>query len=302
MSERKSRYLADIGHEIRTPMNAILGFTEIMEKDEKRARSADHLATIRDSVRGLIDLLNGMLDVSKAEAGRLELEYRDVDVNALIEEMFRLFAPQTFAKGVELLAMPAPTELAGVRADAMRLKQILVNLLSNAIRFTSRGYIRIGTEITARTESHVRVCFLVEDTGCGIPDACQPQLFEAFMQGERAVSDPRASALETGTGLGLSIASELAALLGGRIEFRSQMEQGSTFWLTLDLARAHQTPATLAPPTIRRRVALIDRDEGTRQRHGQLMARAGVEVELMDEAQWANVTAPDCFDAIVVAI
>ncbi len=300
-SKRKSRYLADIGHEIRTPMNAILGFTELMARNDRRARNSDHVATIRDSVRALLGLLNGMLDVSKAEAGQLELDDRHVDVNALLEEMFRLFAPQAFVKGVEVVVSPPPPESARVRADPVRLKQVLVNLLSNAIRFTQAGHIRLSVDLAGQTQSHVRLRFAIEDTGCGIAEADQPHLFEAFLQGER-VGDPQAPALEAGAGLGLSIATELAGLMGGHIEFRSREGVGSTFWFDLDLERGTEPVAALGAPGVRRRVALIDHEDATREPHLELMARAGIDAESMNEGEWAAVTAPDCYDAIVVHI
>lgn len=300
-SERKSRYLADISHEIRTPMNAILGYADLLAQDDRRGRHADYVATIRESVGGLLPLLNSVLDLSKAQAGQIRLNHEETDLNRLLAEMFRLFAPQTFAKGVELIVEPLPHAGASVHADPMRLKQVLVNLVSNAIRFTDSGYIRLSAAAVAGEGRRSTIRFTVEDCGCGIPNDVKPHLFEAFEQGHHTGNGP---SLEAGTGLGLSIASELADLMGARIEFDSVVGRGTRFWFELDLEHvvpgmAQDTAAAPHP-----RIALIDPDAATRGPYTMLLERAGIGVEPLteDPPGPAERSAWSRYDAIVVHV
>ncbi len=300
-SERKSRYLADISHEIRTPMNAILGYTDLLAQDDQRGRHADYVATIRESVDGLLPLLNGVLDLSKAQAGHIRLNHEEIDLNRLLAEMFRLFAPQSFAKGVELIVEPLPHADAAVHADPMRLKQVLVNLVSNAIRFTDRGHIRLSATAVAGEGQRSTIRFTVEDCGCGIPEEVKPRLFEAFEQGDHTGNGP---SLEAGTGLGLSIASELVGLMGGRIEFDSVANRGATFWFELDFDQTAPEMAGDTAAAPHPRIALVDPDAVTRGPYTTLLKRAGIGVEPLTEDQLgpADRSAWRRYDAIVVHV
>lgn len=300
-SERKSRYLADISHEIRTPMNAILGYTDLLANDDQRNRRDDYLATIRESVGGLLPLLNGVLDLSKAEAGGIRLNHEDTDLNRLLAEMFRLFAPQCFAKGVELIVEPLPEADAAVRADPMRLKQILVNLMSNAIRFTDRGHIRLSALASASGEQPDSIRFTVADCGCGIPEEVKPGLFEAFEQGQPSGNGP---SLDAGTGLGLNIASELVRLMGSHIELDSTPGHGTTFWFDLEIERTAPPETPRSRAAAQPRVALIDPNATTRGPYTTLLERAGIEAEPLagDPLGTADRTVWSRYDAVMVQV
>jgi two-component system sensor histidine kinase BarA len=300
-SEFKSRFLANISHEIRTPMNSILGFTELLERADLDPVYADYLITIQNSAQSLLSLLNGILDLSKIESGHMELDYADTDINGLLFETFSLLAPQAFAKGVEFVVKPAPTRNSTVRVDAVRLKQVLINLASNAVKFTDEGYVRLSADAIARADGGIALTFSFVDSGRGIPHEAQARLFQAFAQGEDIRGDERPRA--GGTGLGLHIASEIVFLMDGLIEFSSEPGVGSEFWFTLELAHAHEG---LLPdmPEQRREVALmIDGDPDFVATHIDLLDAAGIDAHAVDsEPQTAHWPAVDTLDAILVHI
>ncbi|MDZ7787970.1 MAG: response regulator [Halofilum sp. (in: g-proteobacteria)] len=300
-SEFKSRFLASISHEIRTPMNSILGFTELLERADLDPVHADYLATIQSSAQSLLSLLNGILDLSKIESGHMELEYADTDVNELLFETFNLLAPQAFAKGVEFVVRPAPGRNSVVRVDAVRLKQVLINLASNAVKFTDQGCVQISAHSVSRADGSLALTFSFVDTGRGIPQEAQARLFQAFAQGEdmRGEDRPRA----TGTGLGLHIASEIVFLMDGLIEFRSEPGAGSEFWFTLELDHAHAALARSDHGPRRRVMLVIDGDPDFIATHVDILAAAGIDADPItpghSTAEYSDTTA---VDAILVHI
>jgi two-component system sensor histidine kinase BarA len=233
-SEFKSRFLANISHEIRTPMNSILGFTELLARADLDPVEADYLETIHDSARSLLDLLNGILDLSKVESGRMELEPADTDLNEILVDVFQLLGPHAHEKGVEFIVERVPQQCSRVRTDPIRLKQVLINLASNAVKFTEQGHVRLAAWASAPVDDRLDVIFSVEDTGAGIPESAQTHLFQAFAQG-RTSGDQDGYLTAAGTGLGLHIASEIVFLMDGAIEFRSEPGGGSQFWFQLCL-------------------------------------------------------------------
>lgn len=300
-SEFKSRFLANISHEIRTPMNSILGFTELLERAELDPVYADYLVTIQSSAQSLLSLLNGILDLSKIESGHMELEYADTDVNELLFETFNLLAPQAFAKGVEFVVNPAPQRNSAVRVDAVRLKQVLINLASNAVKFTDEGIVRISAHAASRADGGVALTFSFVDTGRGIPHEAQARLFQAFAQGEDMRGDERPRA--TGTGLGLHIASEIVFLMDGLIEFRSEPGAGSEFWFTLELEHAHAALGRGDPAPRRRVVLVIDGDQDFVATHVAILAAAGIDADPVrtncSTTEWPDTAA---VDAVLVHI
>lgn len=283
-SEFKSRFLANVSHEIRTPMNSILGFTELLQQADLDPIHADYLATIHGSAQSLLTLLNGILDLSKMESDRMELEPVDTDINTLLLEVYQLLAPHAFNKGVEFIVMPVDAAMARVHTDPVRLKQVLINLASNAVKFTERGHVRMSGAAATRTDGGVTVTFCVEDTGCGIPAQAQARLFQAFAQGQHARPARDDTEAVAGTGLGLHIASEIVFLMGGLIEFQSEPGTGSAFWFTLELEAAGAPAAAPAPPWPRRRILYLDADATTRTAYTDMLARAAIDADAAGDA------------------
>jgi PAS domain S-box-containing protein len=233
----KSQFLATMSHEIRTPLNGVLGMAQAMEADELSATQRDRLGVIRESGQSLLTILNDVLDISKIEAGKLELEEADFDIDEIAQSARHAFAAIAEAKGLQLILDLEPRARGLYRGDATRVRQILYNLISNALKFTERGAVTVKV---ARTVDRVRLS--VSDTGIGIAKADMRRLFEKFEQ-----ADASTTRRFGGSGLGLAICRQLAELMGGRIRARSVIGEGSTFVVSLPLVWLGQ--ATAAAPT-----------------------------------------------------
>ncbi len=228
----KSEFLANMSHELRTPLNGVIGFTRQMLKTDLSATQTDYLQTIERSANNLLTIINDVLDFSKLEAGKLVLEHIPFALRETLDEVIVLLAPSAHDKGLELtldVQNDVPEQVIG---DSLRLQQVITNLLGNAIKFTETGNIDIRVELRNQLERQVELEVQIHDTGIGISERQQSQLFQAFRQADASISRRHG-----GTGLGLVITQKLVKEMGGDINFHSQLNRGSTFWfhITLDL-------------------------------------------------------------------
>ena len=233
-SVAKSQFLANMSHEIRTPMNGVLGLAALLQQTSLTPKQQRLTDTIVRSGRSLLDIINDILDFSKIEAGKLELEHTDFHLRMLIDDVLELFTAPAHQKHLELVADVADSVPAFVKGDPARLRQILINLIGNAIKFTAQGEVVLSIVSIAEGEDHSVLCFSVKDSGIGItPDALRT-IFQPFSQ-----ADGSTTRKYGGTGLGLAIAKQLVTFMGGEIWAESQMGSGATFLFTVHLAHSH---------------------------------------------------------------
>jgi CheY-like chemotaxis protein len=240
----KSNFLATMSHEIRTPMNGVLGMAHLLKRDEEDPGQIERLDTLIDSGEYLLSILNDILDVSKIDAGRLEIVEGVEDLHMFLDRLVSFWGARADEKGVELVLHLADDVPEFVSMDALRLRQVLFNLVGNALKFTSEGSVKLTAEARTKSEDAVWLHVAVRDSGLGIAPDHLPMLFERFAQ-----ADDSEIRKFGGTGLGLAIAKQLTELMGGRIWAESTPGEGSTFHVEIPMALAEQvTPVMQRPP------------------------------------------------------
>ena len=237
-SRVKSEFLANTSHEIRTPLNGILGFINLALKTELTEQQRDYLETIRDSAQNLLTVINGILDFSKIESGKLTLDYAPLPIRKTVDEVLHMLAPDAHEKNLQLIAYVQPNIPKNLLGDALRFKQVLSNLVTNAIKYSDTGNIIVDVSIEQRQETQITLKIAVTDQGIGLSPEEQSHLFNAFNQ-----ADSSNTREYDGTGLGLAICKGLVERMHGDIGVISELDKGSTFWFTARLGIDKRQPS-----------------------------------------------------------
>ncbi|MCB1894786.1 MAG: response regulator [Zoogloeaceae bacterium] len=301
----KGLFVANMSHEIRTPLNAVLGFCHLAERTRLDDKQRNYLRNIRKATDSLLAIINNILDFSKLDAGKLELDEVDFSLRAIIGDVVEMFSVIADQQGLALTHEIAPAVPDGVRGDPQRIKQILINLIGNALKFTEDGSVRLTLALDTAAPDDICLLFEVSDSGIGIEEAAIPELFQSFTQ-----ADSSTTRRYGGTGLGLAICRNLVGMMGGRIGVRSRPGAGSTFWFTLHLGLAKDaaigatddTPSEIDASAFARARVLVVEDNLINQRiMRELLNETGLDVTIAgDGVEALEVLRQQAFNLVLM--
>jgi len=298
-SKAKTQFLANMSHDLRTPMNGVLGMLSIVQDTQLDSLQRHYLDIAHQSGVTLLNLLNDILDLSKIEEGKLQIENIEFNINLVIEEIFTLLGESCYVKGVELVAHPVNDFPEVVVGDPIRFKQILFNILGNAIKFTHSGYVRLKSQFINRENDHLVFRFEIQDTGIWIKEEAKKIIFEHFSQ-----ADSSTTRKFGGSGLGLSLCKQLVHLLDGEIGVESECDKGSTFWFTVKFKDAKKEGQAIQPPSLSsiNRVLIVDDQKVSIDALGKILDRYKIGFDFITEPEtlwqyYANN--PNCDDQAI---